>query len=318
MKRIEQMIERFKQRHRQISRKTFFYTISGLVLIFATGWALHMTALSMTNDGQKNQPDPAEGIAPASDGEVSNKTSDQSSGQPLLDQPDLQDSTIAQSENPNLTEENPFPLPELSGNPAEDLRAIALSQIGASDFTRYAETLNEDPKEPKMQFVRYCLHEAGIEPSLIPGNIPLSQWMEQLESAPNAWQSADQPGKPGDVIFIDENRDGTVDLAAIVTEDQSGESITGVFAAENVEKKTWSKDQILGFGIVSGRAISTPEKTENPASPTESSSPSHLNVTKIDLQKWSEDDQSWKKTDKGEIQIGDRLQLVLHLSLIHI
>ena len=66
---------------------------------------------------------------------------------------------------------------------------------------------------------------------------------------------------------------------------------------------------------MSGRAISTPEKTENPASPTESSSPSHLNVTKIDLQKWSEDDQSWKKTDKGEIQIGDRLQLVLHFEL---
>lgn len=131
---------------------------------------------------------------------------------------------------------------ELSGNWAEDLVAVALSQLGYTEskanyilaedeetmqgYTRYGawyadESLHGAYSDWSATFVSFCLNYAGVPEEIIPHNSGAYAMMadaveNEILCGPDEWEPM-----PGDIVFLDEDeegmQDGYADRVGIVT-----------------------------------------------------------------------------------------------------
>ena len=121
---------------------------------------------------------------------------------------------------------------ELSGNWAEDLIKVALSQVGYTESE--LNYVAEDPWHPKgytrygawygipygdwcAMFICFCMYYAEIPASAVPYNCYCSEWVRELTELGlyRSWDSGYTP-KPGDFIFFDFDEDEKAEHVGII------------------------------------------------------------------------------------------------------
>ena len=151
---------------------------------------------------------------------------------------------------------------EKTGVWAEDLIAIASSQIGYAEsarnfvtdeynvqhgYTRYGDWYGNRYAGWNAIFVMFCLHYAdvwGIPTDSVPAN-----WMNSAR-AQGFWTEADGEPIRGDLVFFDDDADGFADRIAIVTEVREDEIdilIGGTGTAVQVITCARDSERIAGY-----------------------------------------------------------------------
>ena len=158
-------------------------------------------------------------------------------------------------------------LPDLQGNMAADLIAVAESQLGYEQseinyiieneeqlfYSRYGAWWDEeDPYgEWNAKFVSFCLHYAGAED--YPSLANCSAWVSELRHRELYELASDYLPNAGDIVFFDRNNDGKADRMGIA------ESVTDTDVAAiegdrggRVAKKTYElyDDSIIAYGAL--------------------------------------------------------------------
>lgn len=163
-------------------------------------------------------------------------------------------------------------IPVLSGNWAEDVVAVAQSQLGYEEstanfkladdgetrrgYTRYGEWYGNKYGEWSAMFASFCLNYAGIPSETVPVNSGANAWITELKEQ-KLYKAADDNYKPvaGDLVFLDTDSDGKADHVGIITEtDKEKDEITSVKAivgdsSDKVEENTYKTDEdvIIGY-----------------------------------------------------------------------
>ena len=117
---------------------------------------------------------------------------------------------------------------------AQDLKAIAESQVGYQESTRnfvvpevttkkngisrYGQWYGNPYGDWNTMFVAYCLHQAGVSPEVVPYNSGVEAWIVDLTKKGLYHEMTENDLEPGDVVFIDTDGDDQADRAGIVTE----------------------------------------------------------------------------------------------------
>ncbi|MBQ3934415.1 MAG: hypothetical protein II715_01245, partial [Clostridia bacterium] len=154
----------------------------------------------------------------------------------------------------DLDWESTFCNVELTGNWAEDLVAIAASQIGYAEseenfvtdeynvrhgYTRYGDWYGNRYAGWNAIYVMFCLHYAdvwGIPTDSVPAN-----WMNSAR-AQGFWTEADGEPIRGDLVFFDDDADGFADRIAIVTDVTDDEIVTIIGGTQvEVHEETFSR-----------------------------------------------------------------------------
>lgn len=168
-------------------------------------------------------------------------------------------------------------LPELTGELADDIVAIAQSQLGYTESTK--NFILADDGETKQGYTRYgawygsgfeyvdwdamfasfCLSYAGIDEDSFPLNSGAYSWAAALESRGFYVHAADHTPAAGDIVFFDEDGDGRADRVGVVAQAGEGSSritvIEGDYAGngtDRVAQNKYSVDDgtILGYGML--------------------------------------------------------------------
>lgn len=168
---------------------------------------------------------------------------------------------------------------ELSGDWSEDVIAIAQSQLGYHEsktnyivntvdgeevmkgYSRYGEWYSsaygewygDTYADWSGMFVSFCLYYAGIPDNQFIWDADCSRWMTSLSKA-NLYGSAGQyTPVQGDIVFLDYDKDGTVDHAGIVEKvnDKEIGTIEGD-SEDSVSRRTYklTDDKLMGYGIL--------------------------------------------------------------------
>ena len=157
-------------------------------------------------------------------------------------------------------------LPELSGEYAADVLAIAKSQLGYTEsaknyivaedqelkgYTRYGAWYGAPYDDWCAMFVSFCLHYAGVEG--VPMNAHCPGWADELRELNLYNIPSDYVPKAGDIIFFDWEKDGLSDHVGLVKELVDTNVITiegdsGNRVAQN--KYELHDDRIVGYGVL--------------------------------------------------------------------
>ncbi|MBQ5858823.1 MAG: CHAP domain-containing protein, partial [Peptococcaceae bacterium] len=166
--------------------------------------------------------------------------------------------------------ENTFADIELTGIWADDLIAIAESQLGYREssrnvivledgskkgYTRYGDWYGDPYGDWCAMFISFCLYYADIPDDIVPYEANCIRWIEQLEEQ-ELYQPADgYTPKKGDIIFFDVDLNGEANHVGIVT---GVDSQTGMI--QTLEGNNWpvvaefeymaDDAQILGYGVL--------------------------------------------------------------------
>ena len=122
---------------------------------------------------------------------------------------------------------------KLSGVWADDLLAIARSQLGYQEsqektitnengeikgITRFGQWYGNPYGDWSAMFVCFCLNYAKIPNTVIPYDSDCVSWVKKLTQRKLYSEIGESFPKKGDIIFFDENRDGTPDRVGIAAE----------------------------------------------------------------------------------------------------
>ncbi len=162
-------------------------------------------------------------------------------------------------------------LPELTGVRADDVVAIAQSQIGYAEstknfrlaedgetrqgYTRYGAWYGNEYGDWEAMFASFCLYYAGIPESEFPEASGVYAWMTDLKKLERYADAADYTPVPGDILFFDNDGDREADHVGIVEEVSSGgdriRTIEGNSSNQVKENSYAAGDKaILGYGIL--------------------------------------------------------------------
>lgn len=183
-------------------------------------------------------------------------------------------------------------LPALTGVWAEDLLAVARSQVGYGEsevnlqvdaegtvrgYTRYGAWYGEPYSDWNSIFVSFCLHYAGIDREAIAYESNAERWVSVL-TAREQYAAADAyTPVPGDLVFMDLDDNGFADTVAIVKSQEENRLTvymgdTGNGAVEQLEylladapveteQKVLLPGDLLGYGILPEKEIPVTELT---------------------------------------------------------
>lgn len=166
-------------------------------------------------------------------------------------------------------------IPTLSGNWAEDIVAVAESQIGYEEstanfkladdgetrkgYTRYGEWYGNKYGDWSAMFASFCLNYAGISSKTVPVNSGSTAWITELKQKKLYKEAGKYEPVSGDLVFLDTDSDGKADHVGIITgtetkddvEDSKVTSLTAVVgdSSDKVEENTYktSGDTIVGY-----------------------------------------------------------------------
>ncbi len=182
---------------------------------------------------------------------------------------------IDQTADVETEEEWEADLPERTGDWADDVVAVAQSQIGYAEsqtnfqvaedgetrqgYTRYGAWYGNEYGDWNAMFVSFCLHYAAVPESEFPQAAGAYAWVTELNRKNLYADAADYTPVPGDLVFFDTDgeMDGKADRVGIVslTEESKGRIrvIEGDFE-DAVKENTWdlSAGEILGYGVLEG------------------------------------------------------------------
>ena len=167
----------------------------------------------------------------------------------------------------------------LSGNWADDLIAVAESQLGYHEstnnyildeggymhgYTRYGAWYGSPYGDWCAMFASFCLHYAGIPESAFPYEAGCTRWVELLTQAGLYTTGAPERGA---LVFFDKNADGLADHVGIVTavSDDGFQTIEGNLGKAVVSQThSYADGEVLGYGLLpnASEEPETPEDTE--------------------------------------------------------
>lgn len=155
---------------------------------------------------------------------------------------------------------------ELTGSFADDLAAIAKTQLGYTEsgknyqvledgetmkgYTRYGAWAGDPYGDWSTYFVRFCLHCAEVPVADFPSHNDASNWIEKLNDACLYVSEADFVPMAGDVIFLE--HEGTT-LTGIVTKADE-EFVTAIMGDYDNQVRSealqLADSDILGYGMM--------------------------------------------------------------------
>ena len=167
----------------------------------------------------------------------------------------------------------------LSGNWANDLIAVAESQLGYHEstnnyildeggyihgHTRYGAWYGSPYGDWCAMFASFCLHYAGIPERAFPYEAGCTRWVELLTQAGLYTTGAPERGA---LAFFDKNADGLADHVGIVTavSDDGFQTIEGNLGKAVVSQThSYADGEVLGYGLLpnASEEPETPEDTE--------------------------------------------------------
>ena len=158
----------------------------------------------------------------------------------------------------------------LTGDYRTDLLAIAETQLGYREstrnfiideagfvkgYTRYGEWYGIPYGDWCAMFVSFCLHYAGIPETAVPYESGCANWVSALSAAGLYRPAGMAAPVKGDIIFFDNDGDGSADhvgLVAGVTEDEPGIKTIEGNSADRVQYLSYnsSASNILGYAEI--------------------------------------------------------------------
>lgn len=156
----------------------------------------------------------------------------------------------------------------LTGVWSEDLVKVAKSQIGYKEstknfrysddgstkqgYTRYGAWYGNKYGDWSAMFAAFCLHYADISDSYIPVNSGVSAWKVNLKKEDLYQAKGDYTPVAGDIVFLDNDSDGTDDHAAIIvsTSDSGFEAVEGDLDGAVAKKSFTSDDKTISGYLV--------------------------------------------------------------------
>ena len=185
---------------------------------------------------------------------------------------------------------------KLTGVRADDVIAVAQTQLGYEESTknylvtddggmkgisRYGQWYGEPYGDWDAMFVSFCLSYAGIPQTAVPYGADCAAWSVALSDAGLYRGDSDSLSK-GDIVFFDNNGDGTADHVGIVVQlDESGAAFSAVEGdnANRVQQISHSLGEtgILGYAALpenpngASDGIPSPEAVDNAARPVKRS-----------------------------------------------
>ncbi|MBQ6835912.1 MAG: Cna B-type domain-containing protein, partial [Clostridia bacterium] len=155
-------------------------------------------------------------------------------------------------------------LPELTGDKRDDLLAVAYSQLGYKEsvnnyivtedgsikgYTRYGQWYGDTYGDWCAMYVSFCLEYAGIDS--IPYDSNCQNWTENL--AEMGKYHTEYSPEAGDIIFFDNDADGTSDHVGIVY----GFTENGISTIEGnagncvcIKEYALDDEKIIGYGVI--------------------------------------------------------------------
>lgn len=153
-------------------------------------------------------------------------------------------------------------LPAGTGNAAEDLAAVARSQLDYAEsavnylvdadgktvhgYTRYGAWCGQPyAADWSALFASFCLHYANVPETAFPRGDSCESWMTELQAMGRYQPSNSYSPKPGDVAFLDLDEDGAADHVGIVLDEDTA-------AVGDVDGKVAETplDTALGYGVL--------------------------------------------------------------------
>ncbi|MCD7711581.1 MAG: hypothetical protein LUJ25_02395, partial [Firmicutes bacterium] len=134
-------------------------------------------------------------------------------------------------------------LPELTGVWADDVVAIAESQLGYTEstanftlaedeetrlgYTRYGAWAGNEYGEWDAMFASFCLSYAGISTDDFPESTGAYAWVVKLQEADLYADAAEYAPAAGDIVFFDTDSDGRADSVGIISDiDDANNTLT--------------------------------------------------------------------------------------------
>ncbi len=180
-------------------------------------------------------------------------------------------------------------LPDLTGVWAEDVVAVAESQLGYTEstanftldedgetrrgYTRYGAWAGNEYGDWDAMFASFCLYYAGVDKKDFPEATGAYAWSVKLEKENLYADAADCDPVVGNLVFFDTDKDKKIDRVGIITAvDEKKGKLTVIEGDSNdaVEKNTYSvsASEIVGYGVrpeqvtVEGDETAEAEETE--------------------------------------------------------
>lgn len=163
---------------------------------------------------------------------------------------------------------------ELTGNWAEDVLAIAKTQLGYQEstrnydvtednkikgYTRYGAWYGDPYGDWCAMFVSFCLHYAELDEAGMPLDANCEHWIQTLTEEGIYEKAEAYTPKPGDLVFIDWNDDDKAEHIGLVAEvtEETDEAPTAIRTIEGNASDTvkyvdykLTDAKLLGYGVM--------------------------------------------------------------------
>ena len=171
-----------------------------------------------------------------------------------------------------------------TGSLADDVAAVAKSQVGYEEssrnyivtdanqlqgYTRYGAWYGAQYDDWNAMFAAFCLHYAGMTD--YPADADCAVWVGLLSAEPyNYFRTKETySGKSGDLVFTDQDGDGTADrvgIAVNVADDGTVQVIEGdVSGSVQYQSYSAGTSEVIGFGLLPNRTSDITNQEDNDA-----------------------------------------------------
>ena len=144
--------------------------------------------------------------------------------------------------------------------PAADLLAVidrlqqpqeAAAAAAAVAASAARSRVSRSEAELSAAFVRYCLEQADIDRSLLPVADACAAWVKLLQEQ-DLYQGASYLPTPGDLVFIDADRDARPERMGVVSQAWTAggrlQELEAVdFTADRIRCQSWGPETVLGY-----------------------------------------------------------------------
>lgn len=283
---VNDYVEKFRKRHRSYKKYMTIFAVLAVVTVVGVNWQLHQTGISMTADYQCGLEEHQHtedcytktltcGQEESGGENGHHHTEDCYTEELTCDLPEHTHTTeclIDTTADVETAEDWEATLPEkdMTGIWADDVVLIAQSQLGYTEsesnfkiaedgetrrgYTRYGEWAGDKYAEWSASFASFCLFYAGVVEEVFPYNMDCAEWIAQLDNQSQYRAAKEYEPKAGDLLFLDENEDGSSDHVGVITSVTSQGDMTVIEgdSSNKVEEKTYpaSDGAVVGYGVL--------------------------------------------------------------------
>lgn len=285
---VNDYVEKFQKHHKNYKKYMMVFAVLAVVTVIGVNWQLHQTGISMTADYQCG----LEEHTHTEDCYTKELTcgqaeSDEEGGHHHTEDCYTEELTCGKTEHTHTTEclidttadvetaeDWEATLPELSGEWADDMAAVAKSQLGYQEstknfkidddgettrgYTRYGDWAGDKYAAWSVPFAEFCMYYSGVPSDEVPRYTTCAEWMAELDNQ-GLYEAAEKhEPQTGDLLFADEDGDGSADHVGVVTAVSSSGDVTVVEgdSSNKVAEQTYSAQdaKMVGYAALAVNA----------------------------------------------------------------